>query len=304
MAQGIGYYERFIAELPNIQSLAMADEAQVLKLWQGLGYYSRARNLHASARMVMQDFGGVFPSTYKDILRLRGVGNYTAAAIASFAFGEKVPAIDGNVKRVGARFYGLTDAIHTNSFQKQLFSLLEIAIEGVDPNIFNQAMIEVGATICLPTHPKCDVCPLFDCCEARLRNLQNQIPVVQIKQKPKDKYFYYVDIECGGRHILKQRRGEGIWQNLHEFPMFEGADPNVDLTEVLDALGIVEKFIVKREQSFKHQLTHQTIYARCWYLCISNDKFVLNEAWEWLNEEDFLSKPMHRLMEKMISFTQ
>ena len=126
VAQGIGYYERFIAAMPNVSALSEASEQEVLKLWQGLGYYSRARNLHASAKQVMDEFHGVFPSTYTDILRLRGVGKYTAAAIASFAFGEKVPAIDGNVKRVGARLFGLYDAIHTSSFEKSLFSLLWI----------------------------------------------------------------------------------------------------------------------------------------------------------------------------------
>jgi A/G-specific adenine glycosylase len=303
VVQGVGYYNRFVMELPNIQSLANAEEGEVLKLWQGLGYYSRARNLHYAAKQVMTEFGGVFPSTYKDILRLRGVGNYTAAAIASFAFGEKVPAIDGNVKRVGARFFGLHAPIHTMGFQKELFSMLFELMDGADPNAFNQAMIEVGATLCLPTQPKCDVCPLGEACIARLQNLQKQIPVVAKKQKPKDKYFYYVDIEVGGERVLVRREGEGIWQQLYEFPMIEGDGADWDLETVAKGLGIVENFVVKGEQSFKHQLTHQTIYARCWYLCISSDKFVLNDGWERFNEEEFLLKPIHRLMEKMIKFT-
>lgn len=304
VAQGLGYYRNFVSQLSDIQSLANANEADVLKLWQGLGYYARARNLHTASKQVMEEFAGVFPSTYKDILRLRGVGNYTAAAIASFAFGEKVPAIDGNVKRVGARLFGLSDAIHTAGFQKRLFSLLSDAMQFADANEFNQAMIEVGATVCLPANPKCDVCPLSDACEARLRNLQKQLPVVQKKQKPMDKYFYYVDMVCGERHALLRRPDGGIWSHLHEFPMVEGPDIAMGLSEVLEALGVVENFLVVGDRTFKHQLTHQTIHAKCWYLYIPNNKFVGNAAWQWLNFSDLLSLPMHRLMEKMIKFTK
>jgi len=183
VAQGLAYYERFVGQLPDIQSLALANEGEVLKLWQGLGYYSRARNLHKAARMVMNELGGVFPSTFQDIQQLPGVGLYTAGAIASFAFGEKVPAIDGNVKRVGARFFGLFEDIQSQAFQKKLFSLLQDAMVFADANEFNQAMIEVGATVCSPTQPQCDICPLADACVARLQQLQKQLPVTRKKAK-------------------------------------------------------------------------------------------------------------------------
>ena len=303
VAQGLAYYHRFISELPDIQSLSNAEESQVLKLWQGLGYYSRARNLHKAAKMITTEMGGFFPSTFQDIQRLPGVGKYTAAAIASFAFGESVPAIDGNVSRVGARFFGLFDEIQSVGFQKKLFALLTDAMKGVDPNLFNQAMIELGASLCSPAAPKCGECPLAEACVARLQNFQKRLPVVRKKQMPVEKYFYYIDIRCGHRHAIVQRTGAGIWSNLHEFPLFEGEDNNLELVAVLSHWGIVEKIIVESERIFKHQLTHQTIHAKCWYLCLSSDKFVEVDGWQWLEKEEILSKPLHRLMEKMIRFT-
>lgn len=303
VAQGLAYYERFVGQLPDIQSLALANEGEVLKLWQGLGYYSRARNLHKAARMVMNELGGVFPSTFQDIQQLPGVGLYTAGAIASFAFGEKVPAIDGNVKRVGARFFGLFEDIQSQAFQKKLFSLLKDAMVFADANEFNQAMIEVGATVCSPTQPQCDICPLADACVARLQQLQKQLPVTRKKQKPLDKYFYYVDIRCGHHHVVVRRSDVGIWSHLHEFPLIEGDTPEWDLDVVLERWGIVEKIIVEGEKTIKHQLTHQTIHAKCWYLCLSSDKFVKKDGWQWLEKDEILSLPLHRLMEKMIRFT-
>lgn len=303
VAQGLAYYERFISQLPDIQSLAAAHEVEVLKLWQGLGYYSRARNMHKAAKMVCNEMGGVFPSTFQDIQRLPGVGLYTAAAIASFAFGEKVPAIDGNAKRVGARFFGLHEEIQTQRFTQKLFSLLQEAMAFADANEFNQAIIELGASLCSPTSPKCDFCPLESACIARLQNLQKQLPVVQKKQKPTDKYFYFVDFRCGDHHAVVCRPDTGIWAHLHEFPLFEGDTDTADLSELLGHWGVVEKIIVEDEKSFKHQLTHQTIHAKCWYLCLSDNKFVQKDGWMWLRKDEILSLPLHRLMEKMIRFT-
>lgn len=303
VAQGIAYYERFVAAMPNVSDLSEASESEVLKLWQGLGYYSRARNLHFAAKQVMQDFEGVFPSNYTDILKLRGVGKYTAAAIASFAFGEKVPAIDGNVKRVGARFFGLYDAIHTAKFEKNLFALLHDAIQVADANLFNQALIEVGATLCLPQNPKCEICPLAQGCAAHLQHLQKQIPVVVKKQKPIEKHFYYLCLQWGDRWAFASPRSSGIWQGLVEFPMVEHAEAGRDLDFVLGSLGFVDNFSVIDERTFVHQLTHQTIHATCWYLCLSGDNFVSQVDWNWCNWEEIQRLPVHRLMEKMIKFT-
>lgn len=303
VAQGLAYYERFIKKMPDIQTLAAAGEAEVLKLWQGLGYYSRARNLHKAAQMIMSEMQGVFPSTFQDIQRLPGVGNYTAAAIASFAFGEKVPAIDGNVKRVGGRFYGLFEDIQSLSFQKKLFTLLKDAMVFADANEFNQAMIELGASLCSPTQPRCDVCPLNLACVARLQNLQKQLPVSQKKQKPKDKYVHYFDFQCGERHSIVKRSQRGIWANLHEFPSLEATSIDMDLAVLMEKLGIVEKIRITEVKTYKHQLTHLTIHAKCWYLCLPDDKFVQRDGWQWFLEADILDLPVHRLMEKMIRFT-
>ncbi|MBM3937077.1 MAG: A/G-specific adenine glycosylase [Sphingomonadales bacterium] len=303
VAQGLAYYERFIAQFPNIKSLAAAQEAEVLKLWQGLGYYSRARNLHKAAKMVVDELGGVFPSTFQDIQQLPGVGFYTAAAIASFAFGEKVPAIDGNVKRVGARFFGLTDEIQTQRFLKKLFPLLQDAMAFADANEFNQAMIELGATLCSPTQPKCEICPLASTCIARLQHLQKQLPVVQKKQKPVNKYFYFLDFRCGDYHAIVRRSDTGIWSHLHEFPLYEGDGEHIELSDIMKEWGVVEKIVVEDVKTVKHQLTHQTIHAKCWYLCLPDNKFVQKDGWMWLDKEAILLLPLHRLMEKMIKFT-
>lgn len=303
VVQGLAYYERFIAQMPDIQSLAVAEESDVLKLWQGLGYYSRARNLHKAAKMILSDMHGVFPSTFQDIQRLPGVGSYTAAAIASFAFGEKVPAIDGNVRRVGARFYGLYEDIQSQTFQQKLFALLKDAMVFADANEFNQAMIELGASLCSPTQPRCDVCPLNVACVARLQNLQKQLPQSRKKQKPVDKYVHYLDFKCGEYHAIVKRSQQGIWAHLHEFPSLEVHSLDMDLDALKKKLGIVEKIKVLTVKTYKHQLTHQTIHAKCWYLCLSDDKFVLRDGWQWLMEADILDLPVHRLMEKMIRFT-
>lgn len=302
VAQGLAYYDRFLTEFPDIVLLAAADEQDVLKLWQGLGYYSRARNLHKAAKMVVAQMQGIFPSTFADIQQLPGVGTYTAAAIASFAFGEKVPAIDGNVKRVGARFYGLFEVIGTGKFTRELFGLLTTDMQSADANVFNQSMIEVGALLCLPLNPKCDVCPLNSACVAHLQHLQKQIPVVAKKQKPVTKHFHYVSIEMGGK-IAFRKRIEGIWQQLYEFPMIEGDAENLGLDWVTDMLGAVDKILVRGQKLFKHQLTHQTIFATCWYFYISEDKFVNDLDWEWHERSKMLQLPIHRLMEKMIKFT-
>ncbi|MFM8994773.1 MAG: A/G-specific adenine glycosylase, partial [Bacteroidota bacterium] len=294
VVQGLAYYERFIAQLPDIQSLASAQEGEVLKLWQGLGYYSRARNLHKAAKMVVDELGGVFPSTFQDIQRLPGVGLYTAAAIASFAFGEKVPAIDGNVKRVGARFFGLTDEIQSQRFLKKLFPLLQDAMAFADANEFNQAMIELGATLCSPTQPKCEICPLESTCVARLQHLQKQLPVVQKKQKPVNKYFYFVDFRCGDYHAIVRRSDTGIWSHLHEFPLYEGDGDHLELSDIMNEWGVVEKIVVEGVKTVKHQLTHQTIHAKCWYLCLPDNKFVQKDGWMWLDKEAILLLPLHR----------
>ena len=168
--QGLPYYERFIETFPNISALANAHEDDVLKLWQGLGYYSRARNLHAAAKQVLQEFNGNFPSTFNEIIALKGVGEYTAAAIASFAFDEKHPVLDGNVYRCIARLFGLHDPIDNAKSKKVFYDILWKEIEHANPHLFNQAIMEFGAMQCRPKNPDCGVCPFADQCYALKHN--------------------------------------------------------------------------------------------------------------------------------------
>lgn len=303
VVQGLGYYNRFVLAFPNIHALANASEQEILKSWQGLGYYARARNMHKAAKLILSEHGGVFPNNVEMLLALPGIGNYTASAIASFAYGLPEPAIDGNVKRVGARFFGLYEPIQTSQFYTQLHAVLRVAIVQTNANIFNQAMIEVGALLCLPKQPKCEECPLNSHCVAFLNKLQNQIPVTVQKQKPMEKYRHYLCLHWGDTVAIRMRNESGIYQHLYEFPAVSREDKLDHLDAILALFGIVDNISIISKKTFKHQLTHQTIYATCWYLRISDDKFVSPSDWEWHNKESIANLPIHRLMEKMIKFT-
>ncbi len=185
--QGLPYYFKFVDKFPKIYDLAVADEEEVLKIWQGLGYYSRARNMQKAANVVINDLDGKFPENFTSIKKLPGVGDYTAAAIASFAFEEPVPVVDGNVKRVFARFLGIHENIQSGKFQTAVFAHLSEVIPKRKPSIFNQAMMELGALVCTPKKPDCENCPIAEYCIAKSKNLQNELPVIIKKTKVQKK---------------------------------------------------------------------------------------------------------------------
>lgn len=222
VAQGLPYFLAFAEAFPTVFDLAEADEEKVLKLWQGLGYYSRARNLHATAKHIAHELKGTFPENYKGLLQLKGVGEYTAAAIASFSYNEVVPVVDGNVFRVLARFFNIDSDISNPKTKKEFTALASELIPKNNPALFNQAIMEFGALQCIPKNPNCEVCVLQPACLALKYNKVNELPVKLKRTKVTDRFFNYLIFKDESNGTLLQKRiGKGIWQNLYEFPVIE-----------------------------------------------------------------------------------
>lgn len=268
VAQGLPYYQSFIEHYPKVEHLAAAEESDVLKLWQGLGYYSRARNLHSTAKTITTDYNGHFPDSYEELIKLKGIGDYTASAISSICFGEARPVVDGNVYRVLARYFGVDLPI--NSTQGIRY-FKNVAIEVMDASSireYNQAIMEFGALQCSPQRPDCDHCPLNSGCialqEARVANL----PVKLKKNKVKIRYFnYLVFIDQLGNTKLKKRIGKGIWQHLYEFPLIE-TDTLMEETEMYGRVNSREEkikdIVLWKEDPIVHKLSHQHLITRFW----------------------------------------
>lgn len=267
VAQGYDYYLRFIDRFPDVESLATADEDEVMKYWQGLGYYSRARNMHTAARDVMARFGGLFPSTYDDIRSLKGVGDYTAAAIASIAYNLPYAVVDGNVYRVLSRLFGVDIPIDTPEGKRYFAELAHAVLHREEAGAYNQAIMEFGALQCVPSGCDCEQCPLQDMCDAYATGRVNSLPIKQGKISMKSRYFYYFAIESNGVTWLQKRVGNDIWRNLYEFPLIE-MDREADFIELqrteayqklfADAEGVT---FTAQPYTCRHVLTHRIIYA-------------------------------------------
>ena len=225
VAQGMDYYLRFTERFPDVRALAAASEDEVLKLWQGLGYYSRARNLLAAARRIVETHGGVFPTAYADVRALPGVGDYTAAAICSIAYEEPCAALDGNVFRVLSRLYDLDTPIDTTSGRRTFAALADSLIDRQRPGLYNQAIMDFGALCCLPAQPRCTECPLRDRCLAFAARTVDVRPVKQGRTAVEPRYFNYLHVECGDELVLRRRGAGDIWQGLYEFPLIETPEP-------------------------------------------------------------------------------
>ena len=225
VAQGMSYYHRFLELFPDVAALASAPEDLVLKCWQGLGYYSRARNLLAAARRIVETHGGVFPTAYADVRALPGVGDYTAAAICSIAYEEPCAALDGNVFRVLSRLYDLDTPIDTTSGRRTFAALADSLIDRQRPGLYNQAIMDFGALCCLPAQPRCTECPLRDRCLAFAARTVDVRPVKQGRTAVEPRYFNYLHVECGDELVLRRRGAGDIWQGLYEFPLIETPEP-------------------------------------------------------------------------------
>lgn len=269
--QGMEYYLRFRREYPTVQDLASASEEQVLKNWQGLGYYSRARNMHSAAKHIAYELGGKFPNTYEKILQLKGVGRYTAAAIASFAFRLPYPVIDGNVYRFVSRHFGIITPIATNAAYSEFEKLLLTLVDRERPDLFNQAIMDFGSIYCRPTVHDCASCIFHDSCVANKKGTVDLLPVKgnPIKVRERNFYYLYVRWNEGGKEmtLVHQRRGNDIWRGLYEFPLLETEKPVQPDRLKVEAHGFAKRLAGKEpskisdSMSFMHKLTHQTIHA-------------------------------------------
>jgi A/G-specific adenine glycosylase len=275
VAQGLPYFLRFTEAFPTVNDMAAAPEEQVLKLWQGLGYYSRARNLHATAKQVAFEMGGRFPESYAGLLKLKGVGDYTAAAIASISYGEAVPVVDGNVYRVLARVFGIEADISTPS-AKKIFTAHAASLMPVGRAAdFNQAMMEFGALQCVPKNPDCSVCIFNKDCVAFNTGRVAGLPVKLRKQKVTDRFFNYIIIKDANGHTKVTRRSQkGIWHGLYEFPLLETGSllPEAETLPLIAAMlgsGLQPKAItLLTPQPVIHKLSHQKLHLRFWEVII------------------------------------
>jgi len=268
--QGLPYYNKFVETYPTIDDLAKASEQEVLRLWQGLGYYSRARNLHACAKEIYSEYDGEFPKSYKQILKLPGVGKYTAAAISSFAYNIAEPAIDGNVFRVLARIFGIGEDILAAKNRKIFEEYSKELIPKDDPATYNQAMMEFGAKHCKPQSPLCETCPVAIECFARKHHAQDRLPVKKKKTKVKERFFNYLVIESADSFMMRRREDGDIWQGLYDYPLIEKESlSQEDLYAKLNELNITSNFeIISESPIYKHVLSHQVIKAKFYHLLI------------------------------------
>ena len=271
VAQGTPYFLRFTEAFPTVFDLANADEETVLKLWQGLGYYSRAMNLHITAKKIAFDYNGEFPKSYSELLHLKGIGEYTAAAIASFAYNETVPTVDGNVFRILSRYFDVETDITSSDARKEFTQLAAALIPKDKAYLFNQAIMEFGALQCVPKNPVCGICVFNDSCLALQQKKVNQLPVKSKKLKVTNRYFnYLVFSDEKDSTIIIKRTHKGIWHNLYEFPLIETVSSEADET-IVDLIR--NQVFVKNEicqiQSFdteavRHKLSHQHLHIKFW----------------------------------------
>lgn len=265
--QGMNYYLRFVERFPDVKSLANADEEEVLRYWQGLGYYSRARNLHKAAHQIMDRYDGIFPSQFSEIITLSGIGVYTASAICSFANNQPYAVVDGNVYRVLARYFGIETPIDSTSGVKQFAGLANAILDGENAGLHNQALMEFGALQCVPVSPDCHNCPLMHSCKAFEYKLVATLPIKEKKVKVKERFFNYLFINQNENTFLQKRINNDIWKNLYEFPLIETEKP-MSIDELIAhnnfiALfeGIEDLNISSISAPVKHVLTHRIIYA-------------------------------------------
>ncbi len=303
MNQGLPYYLRFIEAYPDVAALASAEKDTVLKLWQGLGYYMRARNLQGSARYIMEHLGGEMPDNYEGLLKLKGVGRYTAAAIASFCYNEPCAAVDGNVSRVIARLYGVEEPVNTGSGERQIEALAREMLDRDDPGNHNQAMIDFGAMQCVPVAPRCNSCPLAGGCNAHLTHRVDQLPAKTPKRLPEERWFYFYIIIYKGEVVLSKRGEKDIWKSLYQFPVVESEVPRSD-EEIVGTL--MPAPVASRMKNVilsgpvRHQLSHRTIHARFIHVEVRSLPSSLPPEWMVVSLHNLEKYPVPRLIHRYL----
>ena len=292
--QGLSYYLKFAEHFPEVLDLAEADEQDVLKLWQGLGYYSRARNLHAGAKQIRDQFGGQFPEDFKSIRSLKGIGDYTAAAISSFAFDLPHAVVDGNVYRVLSRYFDINTPIDSGTGKKMFNDLAQSLIEPEEAATHNQAIMELGALVCTPRSPQCHACPLNNSCLALQNGTIEQRPVKTKRGKVKDRYFTYLIFLDNDRTFLQKRVAKDVWQHLFQFPLIESQEP-LDPAEIITRAGAVPDYL---SEEITHVLSHQKIHAR--FAIIKQAAKNIGTDWIMVNVSDIANYPLPRLIDRYL----
>ncbi|MCM0246826.1 A/G-specific adenine glycosylase [Bacteroides fragilis] len=306
VVQGYDYFMRFMKRFPDVATLAQADEDEVMKYWQGLGYYSRARNLHAAAKSM----NGVFPKTYPEVRALKGVGDYTAAAICSFAYNMPYAVVDGNVYRVLSRYLGIDTPIDSTEGKKLFAAVADELLDKKNPALYNQAIMDFGAIQCSPQSPNCMFCPLASGCSALAGGMVAQLPVKQHKTKTTNRYFNYIYVRMGAYTLINKRTGNDIWKNLFEFPLIE--TPEAVSEEEFPALPEFRAMFAEGEtpivrlvcRDVKHVLSHRVIYANFYMVDLpensqsftSYQKIKADEL-----EQYAVSRLVHAFIEKYIN---
>jgi A/G-specific adenine glycosylase len=293
--QGMNYYLKFIRHYPTVHDLANASEQDVLNDWQGLGYYSRARNLHFTAKLISKEMNGVFPSSFDEIKKLKGIGDYTAAAISSFAYNLPHAVVDGNVYRVLSRVFEVRFPIDSTDGKKYFAELAQELISLQEPAVHNQAIMELGAMQCLPVNPICDSCPLNSICLAFSNQSYKDLPVKAKKNKTRNRYFHFLIFKKSGSILLEKREEKDIWQHLFQFPLIETARDEELTALSFSKLGVLPYRIT---EGVKHVLSHQRIYARFYYfdgfpVIIEKNYFQVAQ----INIQDY---PLPRLIDRFL----
>ncbi|OKS89421.1 A/G-specific adenine glycosylase [Mucilaginibacter polytrichastri] len=296
--QGMPYFYRFLERYPNVAAFAAAHEDDILKLWQGLGYYSRGRNMLSTARLVNEQYKGTFPTRYNELIKLKGIGEYTAAAIASFAANEAKAVVDGNVYRVLARYFGISEPINSTKgkklFQETANSILNMEHAG----IHNQAMMELGAIICKPKNPACGICPVNTGCYAFLNNAATQLPVKLKTVKVRERYLNYFLITDGDKILMKKRGMGDIWANMYDMPLIETSEmltPHevLQLSEAIEYFG-TDAEILEVSGPVKHMLTHQRLKVN--FIKIDSKKIKLQQEWFYIEVENLKKIAMPQII--------
>lgn len=301
--QGMAYYLSFAREFPTVHRLAKAENEKVMKLWQGLGYYSRARNLHTTAKTISTRYKGQFPSEYEEILSLKGVGDYTASAIASFAFNKPHAVVDGNVYRVLSRIFGIETPIDSSTGKKEFNELAHELLDQKEPGRHNQAIMEFGSMFCKPVNPDCPSCIFSTKCYAFAKKKVADLPIKANKTKVRDRYFNYIVFLQNGKTIINKRTKKDIWTNLYDFPLIETEASLSELKflnskEWKDLIGKNKFKINSVSPSFKHILSHQRIHARFWEIKTDTDlKKFKDKSMTIISSKDIHKYAVPRLIE-------
>jgi A/G-specific adenine glycosylase len=300
--QGLPYYNKFIHHYPTVYDLAKAPQDEVMRLWQGLGYYSRARNLHECAKSIVMDYNGAFPNSYNELLKLKGIGKYTGAAIASFAFKQAVPVVDGNVFRVLARYFDISDDIAQPKTFTKFFDIAKELIPKEKPASFNQALMEMGAIVCKPNKPSCQICPLAQECLARKHSKQSILPVKQKKIKVKNRFLYYLIWQNGDKLAMKKRGGNDIWQGLFDFELIE-SQKALNEEEIYEK--VYEKYdsakILEISEPIKHILTHQRLEAVFVQIKTEKNTILKENGLKYYTKKQVENLPKPRLIENYLT---